>query len=899
MAKTPTKPPLIRRVIDSAFRGRYTETQMKPFAPVLVGQSDKLYTDTERESLLRIASQSDSPTAGAATDPLEYFGALSRKSIADTLDNDQIMQMAPEISLAASIMIPSILAPNDLREEAIQFICDAENLSEAEQKKIGETVTDFAENYFKFSTALPHWIEEAMYRSGAKVLLTLPLTILEKQLTARDNLIGLESMSVEAFGKLRDEYHNTSVFGFADQAHDQAAGVESLLSTESFRSAERNFLNECSSDTAKKLSGTSDPFVKKFARLVLSQENINLIDNPDYVSINKLKVRATQKSLSEKALRYRTAEYDSLPEWDPNEKLKGNPLFSEIPTGAVIPIYTPGTPSDHLGYYIIHDEFGHPIDGMDTTHNGLFNQGGASGSGGSTNRSDIASLYQAYGLSGRGMLNDQIPEQNVMATLYHQIVESHLKQRTERAGYTNVELGQNSALYRCLFTRFLQQRRTRILFVPKEFVTYFCFKYSQYGTGVSKLDDLKWILSLRISLLVSRMLTAMKNAIDSKLIEITFDDKFAGNVLQHMRTAQREAINKDLMTFSYDPAGVTQQIAERSYSVKVANIPGMPNYQITRDQDTRSSNGPQPDTDLSADIKNMEILGLEVPPAVMNNLNDAEFSRSVATTNIVFSRKLSVYQKTVCHHLTQLIRHFITYSKPLTQAISEILASGRKNAANEKGTVVDNDKKGINLNHIIRSITATLPSPNMAPNSAQFTGINDMITAFSTIADNYIPDDIAGDDSDLKETLGSIRALVKSEMVQNVVRRSGITGEDFPDILHDFDPTHLLKIRQSLLNIGVGVKRLMSAQNVANPDGTGTDPSSSNLGGFGDDTTSDSVDDFGSSTPSSPGDGTDADATPPSDGAGASPDNTSSGTGEEAEDDVGDLSGGPSGSSLV
>ena len=486
-----------------------------------------------------------------------------------------------------------------------------------------------------------------------------------------------------------------------------------------------------------------------------------------------------------------------------------------------------------------------------------------------------------------------------MATLYHQIVEAHLKQRTEKAGYNNVELGQNSALYRCLFTRFLQQRRTRILFVPKEFVTYFCFKYSQYGTGVSKLEDLKWILSLRISLLVSRMLTAMKNAIDSKLIEITFDDKFGGNVLQHMRTAQREAINKDLMTFSYDPAGVTQQIAERSYSVKVANIPGMPNYLITRDQDTRSSNAPQPDTDLSNDIKNMEILGLEVPPAVMNNLNDAEFSRSVATTNIVFSRKLSVYQKTVCHHLTQLMRNFITYSKPLTLAINEILSSGRKNAASEKGTVVSNDKKGVNLNRIIRSISATLPSPSMAPNSAQFTGINDMITAFSAIAENYIPDDLAGDDSDLKETLSSIRALVKSEMVQSVVRRSGITGKDFPDIISDFDPTHLLKARQAILNTSVGIKRMMAAQNIANADGTGTDPNSSNLDGFGDDGTSDSVDNFGGSDTSVPSDGTAPDATPPaSDDASPTSSDADSSTGSD-DDDLGDLSGGPTGSSLV
>ena len=564
MAK-PAKPSFWTGVLRS-ITGEYTEQQLKPYIKEVYSPQERLFTDTEREKLLDLAARSENPSYASSTDPLNYFTALSRKNAKEALDNDAIIQMAPEISLAASVMIPSILAPNDMREGVIRIDCTAEDIDGDDKTKLAEPITDSSEDYFDFSTALPKWIYEAMYRSGAKPLMILPLSTLEKELTDNKNLT--EGVSTEALNTYRQycrKLDDDSVYGFSDTNYYKHKSSTGSISTESLNGLCKDFVSVAKAHAVKPTSRAAEA-MRAFVESVCSTENLNIIDNPDSISLNRVRNKKVSSKISQKtALRYQDQEVDSIPVPEAKDPIIGNPVFFQLPMESVIPIYTPGTPSDHIGYFVLLDEYGHPIDAMDIKNNGLFNTTGMSNYSNDTSQNSFSALYQAYGFTqnGVGNLPGSVPEKDVMENIYQQIVEAHLKQRAENAGLADISLGQNSSLYRCMFTRFLQQRKTKLLFVPKELLIYFCYKHSQYGTGVSKLDDLKWILSLRISNLVSRMLAAFKNAIDRKVISINFDEKFAGNALMHMRTAQREAISKDLVSFSYNPTGVAQQIATK------------------------------------------------------------------------------------------------------------------------------------------------------------------------------------------------------------------------------------------------------------------------------------------------------------------------------------------------
>lgn len=876
--------------------GRFTSTQLKAVNPVVYTPSKNLFTDDQRDKLLGIAYKSDAVPPQTGTSALEYFQKLSKQLASERIENDRIIQMSPEISLAASIMIPSIMAPNDFREDKIPVTCNVDTLSADTNAKLTEMATDYFEDKFHLSTSVPKWIYEAMYRSGAKPLLVVPLTELYKKMTDPSSITGSLG-STESFKLSMEKLDSVSLYGISDNQEDAAKTVSSV---ESFGvSAIEESLGVI--DPKPSARRDSSAAFKKFAADVLSTERLSISDNPDSINLStrrNKKAADTIKSKTSAAYRNKSSKkkedtskiaYKEIPfqtfniptvDTDP----VGAPIFMELPTESVIPIYTPGTPSDHLGYFIVLDEYGHPINVMDYTKTSYMSAGD------SPTQTNFSQMFSAYGYDMTNG-NDAQRNQNTVSSIYQYIVEAHLKSKAEGAGFSNIDLGSNSSIYRCLFTRYLQQRRTRLLFVPKEFLTYFCFKHSENGTGVSKLDELKFILSLRISLLVSRMLSAFRNALDRKVINLNFSENFVGNPLEVMRTAERESVRKDAITFSSNPTDIAQQIADKSYTVKVTGIAGLPEFSVGKEADERSSSVAPPDEQLADDIKNMEILGLEVPPAAMNSLNDAEFSRSVATTNIIFSRKLVGYQNLVEHYLDLFIKAHATYDEEFRKKIQDTIKDSDEDGVSEKGTAIEKKNKA-DIDEVIQSLHFTLPSPNIAPDSSQFESLSSMISALGTITDILMDDSLAGDDPGQRAVFSAYKALSKADVVRQYIQKIGFTDIEFPTVEH-VDSDSLFRIRQILQNIAKGYK---DQDAVFTPgDGSGDQTPDA----FGD-TNTDDTSDFGTSDDGLGGDDTstpDTTDTPSAATDTQTPDDTTptddtTGTAPTEED-------GPTGASLV
>lgn len=860
-----------------------------------------LYTTAERDRLLTLAKQAQpvQPT-NTGVDPEAYFGALSRKGITDTLDNERIIQMAPEISLAASIMIPSILSPNDMRAGVINIVCDGGDITEDQKSEISSYLTTLFESRLNLSTMLPKWIYQAMYRAGATPLLVLPLKTLMDEMDDKSQYI--ETASTEAISEMADKFASTSEFGFAQTTNSKTytASLESLCAPVLSAAFQDKDAKRRVTENAK-----STEALQSLIGEICSTEALTIIDNPNAVTLPKVKNAATARKNSGKTRRYLEADTYAFPDAQSTDMtdLCDNPIWWELPAEAVIPIFTPGTPADHLGYFVVMDENGHPIDAGATRDNNLASMAGPSNYANSQRSNQFYNLFQSYGFT-RNEMYDRVPERDVMEHLYQSIVEHHLTAKTMEAGYANVGLGDNGPLYRAMLTRFLQQKRTRLLFVPKEFMTYFCFRHSRNGTGVSKLDDLKWILSLRISLLVARMISAFKNSIDKKRLTINLADTHVSNVNQHMRTALQQAISKDMWSFSYNPSDVAALIAERSYSIDLTGVQGIADYKIASELDTRPQSS-QPDNELANDIKNMEYLGLEVPPSVLNNLSEAEFSRSVATTNIIFSRRLSVYQKIVAKYLGAFIQNYCRYSKEITTAIKAIVdPSNKSTGVKNDGNVSDNKAaRGVDVGAIINSIKIVLPDPTMAPDSAQFDTLNSALQSFQTISNQVFPDELAGGDATISAAIGAARAIFNTKLITNHVRKSGLSEDTVDCITDGIDDNEIIKMRQTFISIASAFTKQNAVFKpvLSTPDDTGT---GGDMGGSGYDTGTGGMSDNDFSS----GDQSTGDA---GDDTG---DNTSSDTGTDdtgsndlISDDTtvtssstsSDQSGGPTGQSLV
>jgi len=810
MAKSPTATRLrnILSVLNGGFNfAKDIKTPVAVASPLVV-------SNTDRDKLLRISMQSETPRPQTWNSGTSGFLLHAQKTLREIshnkVENERILEMAPEVSQAASIMVPSILSPNDLRSSAINITSTCEDVTDDQNKRIGKILTDYFEDEMSFSVQVPNWIHEALYRSGAQPILILPIVELQKQLTQGAHVIA----SQEAYQQKINQFDSESWYGVADarkgaDGKPMPANFASVITaTESLVDANfKSFIN-LDKEKPERGNGSREPKAcyQKLVSLVLATEALTIVDNPSSIQFSEQRTRTTKQEIKKKArLRYKDAALIALERPDENDKQIQHPLFMPLPAESVIPVYTPGAPSDHIGYFVLLNEYGHPIEvtaemanALDQTHQYTPNQ------------SAFQQLFQAYGM-GDFLQGDQHTH-GAMADVYQNIVEAHLKDRLTHAGFGNLGVGKNNNVYRYMLSRYLQQRRTKLLFIPKDLLTYFTFKVNEYGVGESKLNELKFILALRISLIVCRMLVAFNNAIDRKQINIRFDSNFSGNILEHMRTVQREAMRKSAVSFTHDPMAIAQQIVNKSYTVKASGITGLPDYEISSEANQR--NDPNPDEQLSEDLKNLLILKLEVPAAAMNNLGEAEYSRSVVTTNLFFARSTMAKQKVTMEHLDDIVQKYVTYSQDLTKKILEVLSTEHNDGVTPEGSTNEIDYK--KFTKVLKGIKTILPPPNVAPDKAQFDALDGVLGSIDTILGAVMNDDIANGDQEILQVLQAVRGISKSRLVKKYIQDFGFGDMDIPDP-ENLDQKAILDLRQVFINVSTALKQQAKVLNAEPP----------------------------------------------------------------------------------
>ena len=739
----------------------------------------------ERNKLIERLTVQGAPSDLTKDAVLRYIAEMSKRLSNVRKDNIEILKLAPEINQAASIVIPSIMSPTDLRDSNVQFTCNDPKLDADENNRVAAVITKYFNETLRLSTKIPEWIKESLYISGAKPLLTIPLSELDDLINSKDFL----EQSTENMQTLFECKANDSLFGFGT--------TDVKNSIEDYIKSVETFCDSLAQDPDAKVEPTAKPYnrrnkefnttVTDFINDILSVEKLSLTDNPDILKSKNLQKNTSRKMSEQLGKKYKISDFVSLS--DQNENIKGHPLFLELPTESVIPIYVPGTPSDHIGYFVFIDQFGNPISFIEDMDDGPRSLN-------SEQRSTFDNLFKAFGFADLRTYGNM--QSQIMSDVYQQIIDKHLKSKLKDIGLQNVNVGMDNSVFKNMFARYLANRHTKILFVPKDLMTYFCFQYNENGTGRGKLEDVKFILSLRITILVCRMLTAMNNAVDRRRLEVTLNDNI-GNPFEFIETLKQEAITKSLVSFSRDPDEITRSLAQRSLTVRAKNLPGAPDFEVTNEPNERTAS--QFDESLNEDVRNLMILGLDGPPAsAFNQLSENEYSKSVATTNLFFSRKISHLQTGTCEKATHFVRQYTRMSQHLREAIIKAIeetTEGKK----EAGTAEKHD-----VNDIINHIHMVLPPPNIAPDLSQFDELDHFTQAITGLLKAVFDDDLFANDNDSKETLAALRASIQSEIILDHIRRLGMTGIKFPDI-ESMLPDEMLKFQQVILNFKASLQQ--------------------------------------------------------------------------------------------
>lgn len=782
----------------------------------------------------------------------DYFGKISRDLASKRLDYEEIVRMAPEVGQAEAIIVPSILSPNDNNTHSYMITCEAD-VEAYQNNEISDLVRDHLEEKLKVSRQLPTWISKALYRAGAHVMITIPVSELDRQFNDKAHRSGsVEALNEKEWSSLESLTH-TSLFGL--QAPSKySPSVEQLTISkrfdENFKSSlpalESNvidILNAVYDDPKKKAQNLDDKSksVSSWIKSITSTETIDIADNPDLLKLKKLAQTVTNDTIKKKMTGYyNTADFVDLEVPDP-EKSLGNPLvIDNVPMEAMIPLFVPGSPSEHIGYFALIDEHGEFV-GAETMRNMQTIASRAF----DAPRNDIQVLFTSFGYgTGYGSGNSD-PHHTAMVGAYQTVMQSFLKEKLSSAGFRNIDVGSDNAVYKCMLGRYLSARRTRLLFIPKSMVTYLTYEYnSATGCGVSALEAAQFVLSLRITLLVCRSLTALNNSIDRRKIDIQVPNEYRGNRAALAEMVKAEYIRKNNLSFSTDPNELVRGIANKGLSVSVKGGNGG-DQDIDIQHSPNERNSIQIDDALMEDVKNLLFATFHVPPAAVNALGEQEYSRSILSQHLILNNYISVTQDITCSILTDFVRYYIRNSAELRTKIADILNKNTSNVsivskATEDTTSLDStdieteDPKSNTVTEptstliqdvevpeatvttqtkdekidvsrlllsVIEKISFDLPRPNVAPEKAQFENLNEYISSIEQLVNAVFSDDLMSGNQESSDALAAVRASVRHRCITTYIHRAGLS--DLIDVA-EFKPadhTHALNSRQAIINV--------------------------------------------------------------------------------------------------
>ena len=829
----------------------------------------------------------------SASGIISYLQPKHLESGRKTAKLKRLRAMAPEIQQAQVLVASSIMSPNDLQEGDFTFAFPNVDAIEADSdmhEKLSKLYDDYFNKNLDMGSKCYEWICESMYTSGAKAVLILPPGLQQKiasrtkedlkkdMIASRMPIAAVESFdhyishmsSQDNFMLSHRPTTWASVLGTDDIANDIRSIVPSmeqldLRIPEKYAREQALDLSKFNISDGEYTSGLEDMVVNMRTKLAKG-DMIRISENPEIVRFN-LRRSLEAKNRINAALdnRYANKEYVtesviSLDEANIPLLEHSRPALIELPTESVIPIFIPGSPSEHLGYFIIIDEEGQPLAYDDATNpdpNKLFSGNWA---GDDTTSEAFSATYGTSSNVLRVFEGTKAATETGNAIFNHfldKFIRQHLKGLVPDE---SIEIGRFNSIATSMFYRLLANKRTTLVYAPPRLLHYLAFDYREDGTGMPKPENIEFILSLRTTLMISNILAQANDAINHKKIEFDGGENIK-NIEQIMDLIKRVFITKNKISGSVDPSEIMDDIASNAITIVPKNFPGLGgNFNV--DIQSTGTQSVRADDNLLENLSNLLISNLDVPPSALNQLSEPEFSRSLVTYNLFFAKKINLYQKITCRFMTELIRDFTRYDtvfqkalslrlnaiskKPLKQRMPKSVAKMAQNNKNTYSSISSMTRA------CLEGVAVTLPKSNIVADKTLYEEVRNYVSNLEEISQQlFSAERVPSSDQEASDALTLVRARWKYDQLKTYLSRIGkMSMVDIPDMDDLAAAEDYTDYIQTLRNINAAVVKHGSAMAAAGEEeggfggGGGSFDSSGGGSSGGDDSSEDGDDEF-------------------------------------------------------
>ena len=724
-------------------------------------------------------------------------------------DSENIAKLFPDVELAKQIYISSVIAPKDMTSTELLYETEDSVFPAEVVTTVNEAVKDIVENIYKIDEEFSDILRESLFETGSYVVATLPESTIDEVIN------GDRNYSLESASPLIDQdTKSIKSLGFLSDSVSESIALESFFTKDfTTRKLSTNKISDGSEDLKVEVFDNFE--LLKYPKLVerASQEMASSIiksgvryrraalESSDAISIVS-NTAADKKGFTSEQIKssiFKTSTSGNTPiltlktKENAARKSIGRALRMKIPSEAVIPVYPPGQPDTHVGYFVALNQDGAPVTVDD-------NKGYADGITGLMNTN--LAQNQSTGLNGYLLKkakdtivgNDNVPTITDMARVYSSIIEKQLVDKLKNGIYKkNLEIGNNEDIYRMMMYRALAGNVTRLLYVPSDLITYYAYRYHPNGTGKSMLDDLTMLISTRAVVMVSRVMQQIRSSINSTNVQVTLDPKDP----DQEKTMEMTVANVMKFLQFQMPVGLVTQadiyewVARAGVRFTFDNHPGLPELKYDFSNDTIGNT--IPDTDLDEDLRRRTYMAFGLSPEQVDNSLSPDFATSVVANNALLSKRVLQTQQVYCNLLTNDVRKVLKYDVEAYTSIKDIIRENLalikkriKDHDNIDETTVDDEDLVVELtDRYIDSVLISLPKPDLTTIENQQEALEKAEGLIDKILESYIsteafPEMVSGDaNGKIDEYKGIVKAaLMRQWLADNP------SFKDFNDIIN-------------------------------------------------------------------------------------------------------------------
>ncbi len=741
--------------------------------------------------------------------PIPSYGALDAnlsKTVSDRRDIKNILEMNPNAQLAIDICVNGTLSPNNTLDSQLQYKSSYDKLG-AIKSTLLQKIREIMNAQVELEDILPTVLKDAKYDVGSYALLVVPTGRIREMIKSEKLERTNSDQKIMKFESMINDFSNVKRPLQADKRYLEPSAL-------SFKLEDIGLETTASLDVSKLITVHSDLEIIRMNKMRenwIKQEAVNgcldsLEDFSNYdikADMAEMAKEHKQEGLDDSVIadslnRARNYAFDDVislaPEVDPDGIDMA--VHMHIPHESIFVMHKPGSPEDHVGYYIALDMSGNPISVGDelNIHNPNYNgtYGNDASNSAMSGQANFAAGNTEMGFSG--MNNSSIQGRRISdkTALFSKVTEKQLVDKI-KSGYFkhhDISLAEHKDLMQTMFQRLLSNKQTQLIFVPASLMTYIAFEYDENGNGISLIIKHKNIGVLNSILTLANTLSAINNTIDYKEVRVKFDDDeldfnkttdmVIGNLVRHSSMNGSRLLSTDVYKqFDY--------LGTKGYQLAFEDHPSFPGTSVEINNLDRERAAP--DVDVMEKNEALLIQSLGSTPEVVDMARNVEFASSYFQSNLQAARRAIADQKILTKFLDKFIRTYLMNSPLALKWMIQEIDRSRKDNPELRGIKTIELVRGF-----INSVTTQLPKPDMVKVEL----LDKAITEQEKLVDHVLKytigeEALQGEDvgEHLEATLEAIRRKIKAVIMRDFLASNNMFNEGIINAIFNNDEEEL------------------------------------------------------------------------------------------------------------